>query len=308
MKFSDIREGIQQAWQFLLPPFLNLFVLGSLTYYIAPQIFITLFTKAATLNFSFLRDESFQKFLEFYGVSKLAPLFFLIGFVFVLYVVNSLVSNLGHLLPGYIVDFNEGRLMHVLLLQPSKFAELWARFPDVPDANRLIVILRQRLVGADPRLAANIEYWQKRFAKYYRLSNALKFYLMWGLLLIVLLLFMKQPISVPLLRLTFTSILILIILVVLSIKQIYAIEQKAFAELSTVESLLYAEEKGVNYPGRDLVTQMFNRIWEFAQNEKDEWWEFRLVDTHQFGWFHRTLIKRKVAQQIGGPERRERVS
>lgn len=295
MKFSDIREGIQQAWQFLLPPFVSLFVLVSLTYYIGPHIFATVFTKATLVNFSFVRDESFQKFLEFYGISKLAPLFLIIGLIFILYVIEATVRNVGHLLPGYIVDFGERRLMHVLNLQPSKFAELWARFPDTPDAFRLVVMLQRSLVGVDDKAGANIAHWQNQFGKYYRTASALKFYVLWSFMLVMVLVIMRQPIGVSLFRFVSVTIIVAVILLVLWIKQIYSLEQKAFAELTAIESILYRDDKIARYPDVELVSKMQNRVWEFQKKDKDVWWELRFFDTHQYQWFYRTFLKRKAA-------------
>jgi hypothetical protein len=296
MKFSDIREGIEQAGQFLLPPFMNLFILASLTYYIAPYIFTTVFTRVATLNFSFLRDESFQRFVDFYGVSKLAPVFAIIGLVFVLYVVESAVRNLGHILPGYIAHFGESCLMHVLLLVPGKFAELWAKFPQASDASQLISTLRQSLVGLDARLAARIERWEKVLGRYHLLISALKFYLFWCLLLLIALFITKQPLGAALLRVVSISAIIMGIVIVLLIKQIYAIEQIAWAELAAIERVLFEDESLTRYPDKDLINEMLSRVFEFKntvnKHGRVKWWEFKFFDTYQFKWFYMTFIKR----------------
>jgi len=107
MKFSDLEESIHQAWQFFLPPFIHLFVLTSLTYLIAPELIRNLLTKATSVNVGFLNDEAFQKFVDFYGLNKLSPVFIFVGLIVFLYLVQTFVLKIGRMLPGRVTHTPE---------------------------------------------------------------------------------------------------------------------------------------------------------------------------------------------------------
>ena len=124
------------------------------------------------------------------------------------------------------------------------------------------------------------------------MCSALKFYLFWCFLLVVVLLAAKQPVGTAFFRSILIGVLILIAFAVFSIKQIYSIEQKAFAELDAIESVLYEDVAVTKHPNPELVNEMLVRISEFEKHQKIVWWEFRIWSLYQYKWFYRTFIKR----------------
>src|SRR5262245_20417409 len=124
MTFSELREGVRQAWEFVLPPISNLFVLLALTYYVAPALLPRVLGALPLLDIANLIDPQLRKALEDYGIVQFIPVFAAVGVIFVLYLVQAFVLWLGYVLPGSIVVFEESRLMQVA--SPSKFADFWA--------------------------------------------------------------------------------------------------------------------------------------------------------------------------------------
>jgi hypothetical protein len=296
VKFSDLQESIQQVWQFILPPFINLFVLISLTYYIAPELLFYALTKAPLINFGFLTDESFQRFLEFYGVSKLTPLFFLIGLVFTLYLVQGFVLNIGHILPGQLSNSNEDLLLHAA--GREKLAAWWAKFPEIESHWALIRILENKLNTQPPERLSNIHFWQAQSARYFRLFNTLKVYLLWTLFLPVLLLMVKQPIAGAIFKALLIMVLILIVQAFVFVKQVYALEQTGFAKVSSIDALLFESDAIPKYADREIINQKHQLILDRGKHHQEKWWEFRVLDAYQFRWFFRTFLNKKSAQRV----------
>src|SRR5262245_24253974 len=105
MTFSELREGVRQAWELILPPIFTVFVLLALTYYVAPALLPRALGALPLLDIANLIDPQLRKALEDYGIVKFIPVFAAVGVIFVLYLVQACVLSLGHILPGSVVVF-----------------------------------------------------------------------------------------------------------------------------------------------------------------------------------------------------------
>jgi hypothetical protein len=290
MKFSDLTESIHQAWQFFVPPIINLFVLTSLTYFIAPQLLRDILTKATYLNVGFLNDEAFKKFFDFYGLSKLTPVFFVVALIVLLYLVQRFVLRIGTVLPGRITYAQEYLLLHVVT--PTRLAQWWATMPDTDGAYKVVQVLGNRLNLAPSEVRSNVVHWENEYARHSRVFNTLKVYWLWTILISIVGLLTGQGILGILSKAFTITVVIVLIGGYEFVKLVYTIEQIGHACANSIDGILLVRDVSGPLLGKETIDEKCREILESRICDRFRWWEFKLFSLYDLQWFRRTFLKK----------------
>ncbi len=287
MKFSDILDNIQQAWKFIRPPFIYVFILAAEMFYIVPQLLPQLIVKSISGNFNFLIDPSFQQAIEFYGINKLFPLFILIGIIFMLYFVRFFVWSIGNILPGHLSYSKDDLLIHAA----SRFtlAEWWGKYPDLKIWD-LLHFLENRLAKQSADSLSNIKYWEEKHFKYILMFKDVKVYILWALLVPLLSRHFGVNYTNAIGKAFVIIVLLLFIQVFVFFKQIYTLEQIGFAMVAGIEDML-VNDPTITKVDTAIIEQKRKLISdEWVKDNQKRWWIFTLVDMKEIRWFIKNFI------------------
>jgi hypothetical protein len=293
MKFSDIQDSVQQAWQFIFPPFINLFILAFETFYITPQLLPQFIAKSTSGNFYFLIDPSFQQAIEFYGINKLFPFFILIGLVFILYFVQVFVGNIGHILPGHLSYSNYDLLIHST--SSSTLVDWWSKYPDL-DIWALLGLLENRLKRQPVERLLDIKYWEEKFSKYVTMFNTVKVYTVWALLVPLFSRWIGSNGINSTGKVFAIVILLLFIQVFIFFKIVYALEQIGFAKVFGINDFL-VNDTTLAKTDTTVIEQKQKLIFSDAWVKKFQknWWTFEIISLQEFRWVIKNFIKKDIS-------------
>ncbi len=260
-------------------------------FYLAPKLPTYIATKINSGNFDFLVDPKFQQVLEFFGINKLFPLFILIGLIFILYVVQTIILQIGHVLPGRLSYSNQDLLIHVAT--PEKLVEWWSKFPELENIWVLLEFLENKIGRLPADRLSNTNHWQEQTAKYYRILSTLKVYALWALLMPLFLFGIGESFTDAIGKMLTVIILLLLIAIFVFSKEVYSTEQIGFSKVHNIDEMILNDEKIISV--NDLIVEQKQIIVsEWIKSRPKKWWEIRFIDKDEIRWFFKNMLGKDV--------------
>lgn len=224
MNISDIPSTIERIWNFLIPPLVELTILIGATIFIAGYPSVVNAAKASLPTLAALNDPALIKVLDTYGITQIAPLILLFLLLFVAHAIHKLAYIIGGIVPIHISWNWYAALARII--SPSQIAEIWQYYPNVPGVPDLDRIIDEKVESASleggKSVFRNAIAHMMRFSKIHSYLSFMKFLLVWGVALSILLLANGFGLGFVLTRLS-VFIIVLVVSFILHVKKLQSI-------------------------------------------------------------------------------------
>lgn len=275
--FSDVRDAIQQAWEFVIPPLRNLLIALGILWFISnrnidPFLVINNF-------FTNLETGQAEAFVTRFKLEGTLPILGVLLLVFIVNLINRAIQFIGSYVPiNNMVNFT------FMYTDHYKFMDYWSIHPDITNANLLIDMIESRVEQEklkNSNVANALKHIETESGRLYSLKTYIKFIIasLVGLLF--------ADIWIP--GDAFSTWRILLSLLVATIYLIYSflrdVDMKRFqAEFyinTALSSELIASGKSIDYS-----KELYDKVFSMINNYKSRKWWYISLQVHQLRWMN----------------------
>jgi hypothetical protein len=288
MNFDDVAQGVQQGWDFVIPPTGRVMILAAVTFYVSPVVFDALIRKSATaLSPELVSDQQIRAAMEFYGVSKLVPLAAIVVALALLQLFHRTFHLVASALPPFVTTVQP----NLFLAAANEFqvVRLWQGNRKATNLNELRQLLETRFNELNAGERSNWTYWQKAAGLGGTRLGSVKVYIAAVLTATVLAFTLRLTDGHEVRRSLVALCVFAAAACYFIVQQLYGLMQQEYSLIQAMTIRPSSEHDPSAGSTDEFIKEFVHRVTPY-ESTAPKWWRLRFFETYMITWTAKHVV------------------